>query len=126
MRNSPDSLDMSSEFGNVRRRAVVKFNQMSGEKLEMSGSAQYNFTYSAFHLFQVLFDSNGVLRKFDSVDQIFREFFHMRLEVYQKRKDYLEGMLSAESLRLDNIARFIMEKIDGTIVVGRYEGHALY
>ncbi len=76
--------------------------------------------YDICAYFQVLFDSNGVLRKFESVDQIFREFFHMRLEVYQKRKDYLEGMLSAESLKLDNIARFIMEKIDGTIVVGGY------
>ncbi len=33
-------------FGNVWRRAVVKFNQMSGEKLEMSGEAQNNFAYS--------------------------------------------------------------------------------
>ncbi len=37
-----------ANFGNVRRRAVVKFNQMSGEKLEMSGKAQNNFAYSDF------------------------------------------------------------------------------
>ncbi len=35
-----------AKFGNVRRRAVVEFNQMSGEKLEMSGEAQNNFAYS--------------------------------------------------------------------------------
>ena len=32
-------------FGNVRQGAVVKFNQMSGKKLEMPGEAQYNFAY---------------------------------------------------------------------------------
>ncbi len=36
-----------ANFGNVRRRALVKFNQMSGEKLQMSGEAQKNFAYSA-------------------------------------------------------------------------------
>ena len=46
-----------AKFGNVRRRAIVKSNQMSGEnlemsseKLEMSGEAQNNFTYSAVYL----------------------------------------------------------------------------
>ena len=34
-------------FGNVQRTSVVKFNQMSSEKLEMSGKAQKNFAYSA-------------------------------------------------------------------------------
>jgi DNA topoisomerase-2 len=37
--------------------------------------------------------------------------------MYKKRKEYLEGMLGAESLKLDNIARFIMEKIEGKIKV---------
>ena len=36
-----------ANFGNVRRRAVVKFNQMSCKKLEMSSEAQNNFAYSA-------------------------------------------------------------------------------
>ena len=35
-----------ANFGNVRRRAVVKFSQMSGKMLEMSGEAQNNSTYS--------------------------------------------------------------------------------
>ena len=32
-----------ANFQNVRRRAVVKFNQMSGERLQMSGEAQKVF-----------------------------------------------------------------------------------
>lgn len=66
----------------------------------------------------VLFDANGCIKRYSSVEQIMQEFYDVRLKFYQKRKDYLVGLLSAESLRLDNIARFILEKIDGDIVVG--------
>ena len=38
---------------NVRRKAIVKSNQMSGEKLKMSGEAQNNFAYSG-HMRQVI------------------------------------------------------------------------
>ncbi|KAL3855352.1 hypothetical protein ACJMK2_014568 [Sinanodonta woodiana] len=65
----------------------------------------------------VLFDHNGCIKRFNKVDEILQEFFDVRLEYYKKRKAYLEGMIAAESLKLDNIARFIMEKIDGTVVV---------
>ncbi|XP_053400628.1 DNA topoisomerase 2-alpha-like [Mercenaria mercenaria] len=65
----------------------------------------------------VLFDRNGCIKKYNYVEEILREFFELRLEMYKKRKDYLEGMLAAESLKFDNIARFIMEKIEGTITI---------
>ncbi len=47
----------------------------------------------------VLFDSKGCLRQYSSEMDIMREFFDLRLEFYQKRKDYLEGMLEAEALK---------------------------
>lgn len=65
----------------------------------------------------VLFDANGVLKRYDSVDLILREFQEVRTGMYKKRKAYMEGMLGAESLKLDNVARFIMEKIEGKIKV---------
>ena len=65
----------------------------------------------------VLFDEKGCLRRYESVQVILREFFHVRSNLYKKRKEYMEGMLGAESLKLDNIARFIMEKIEGKIKV---------
>ena len=67
---------------------------------------------------KVLFDANGCIKRYETVDEIFREFYDERFDLYVRRKDYMEGMLSAESLRLDNQARFIMEKCDGIIVIG--------
>ncbi|XP_068236454.1 DNA topoisomerase 2-alpha isoform X2 [Palaemon carinicauda] len=65
----------------------------------------------------VLFDSNGVLRRYDTVEDILREFYELRLKYYVKRKAYLVGMLEAETSRLSNQARFILEKCDGRLVV---------
>lgn len=67
---------------------------------------------------KVLYDSAGCIKRYDSVEEIFREFFDLRVKHYQKRKDYLEGLLTAESSRLNNQARFILEKIEGKLVVG--------
>ena len=67
---------------------------------------------------QVLFDNKGCIKKYNRVGDILREFFDVRLDYYGRRKRYLEGMLGAESLKLDNISRFILEKIEGKIVIG--------
>ena len=63
----------------------------------------------------VLFDSNGCLKRYESPIEILREFYDVRFKFYRKRKEYLENMLGAESSKLDNIARFIVEKIEGKI-----------
>ena len=43
----------------------------------------------------------------------------VRLVMYRKRKAYLEGMLAAESAKLDSQGRFIMEIIDKKLVIGK-------
>lgn len=64
-----------------------------------------------------LYDSNGCLRMYATVEEILREFFSLRLTFYGKRKDYLSGVLQAESRRLTNQARFICEKCDNVLIV---------
>ncbi|XP_030076913.1 DNA topoisomerase 2-alpha [Microcaecilia unicolor] len=65
----------------------------------------------------VLFDHMGCLKKYESVQDILKEFFDLRLRYYSLRKEWLVGMLSAESLKLNNQARFILEKIEGIIII---------
>jgi len=67
----------------------------------------------------VLFDSASCIKRYTSVTEILTEFYDLRLQYYVKRKEYMEGMLSAESLKLANQARFICEKIDGRIAIGK-------
>ncbi|XP_032667667.1 DNA topoisomerase 2 isoform X2 [Odontomachus brunneus] len=63
------------------------------------------------------FDENQCLNKYDSVMQILKGFYKVRMDMYNKRKDYLEGVLQAEAAKLSNQARFILEKCDGTLVI---------
>ena len=65
----------------------------------------------------VLFDPNGCLKRYETALDILGDYFHVRLEYYAKRKEYLQDLLGAECLKLDNIARFILEKIQGKIKV---------
>ncbi|XP_060111232.1 DNA topoisomerase 2-alpha [Heteronotia binoei] len=65
----------------------------------------------------VLFDHAGCLKKYDTAEDILREFYELRLRFYGLRKDWLIGLLGAESAKLSNQARFILEKIDGKIVI---------
>lgn len=68
--------------------------------------------------FKVLFDHVGSLKKYESVQDILKDFFELRMKYYLLRKDWLVGMLGAESAKLTNQARFILEKIQGTLVIG--------
>lgn len=43
----------------------------------------------------------------------------VRLDMYRKRKAYLEGMLTAESTKLESQARFIVEIIEKKLVIGK-------
>ncbi|KXJ75497.1 hypothetical protein RP20_CCG011615 [Aedes albopictus] len=63
------------------------------------------------------FDDKNYLKRYDHANDIFHEFYKLRLDYYGKRKAYLEGMLQAEADRLTDQARFIVEKCDRTIVV---------
>ncbi|XP_066443442.1 DNA topoisomerase 2-alpha [Eleutherodactylus coqui] len=65
----------------------------------------------------VLFDHTGCLKKYETILHIFHEFYELRLRYYGLRKDWLLGMLTAEASKLSNQARFILEKIDGKIVI---------
>jgi len=60
----------------------------------------------------------GSLQKYESVLDILKEFFTLRIKYYTLRKEWLLGMLGAESSKLSNQARFILEKIQGTLVIG--------
>lgn len=77
-------------------------------------------------MFQVLFDYAGSLKKYESVQDILKDFFDLRMKYYVLRKEWLVGMLGAESSKLSNQARFILEKIQGTLVIGEKQHVSLF
>ncbi|XP_068431670.1 DNA topoisomerase 2-beta [Clinocottus analis] len=101
---------------------TVKFVvRMSEEKLAQAESVglhkvfklQSSLTCNSM----VLFDHMGCLKRYDSVQDILREFFDLRLQYYKLRKDWLLGSLGAEAAKLSNQARFVLEKIEGKLSI---------
>uniref|UniRef100_A0A182VUE5 DNA topoisomerase 2 n=1 Tax=Anopheles minimus TaxID=112268 RepID=A0A182VUE5_9DIPT len=71
------------------------------------------------------FDDKNYLKRYAHANDIFLEFYTIRLEYYGKRRTYLLGMLQAEADSLSDKARFIMEKCSGTLVVENKKRKAL-
>jgi len=112
-----------NDYKDYNTDTTVKFIvQMSEENLRKA--ERDNGLHSFFKLqttmsttSMVLFDSLGCLKKYETVQEIMKEFFDLRLEMYGKRKKYMEGTLGAEACKLSNQARFILEKCDGTLKI---------
>ncbi|XP_077481535.1 DNA topoisomerase 2-alpha [Stigmatopora argus] len=94
---------------------------MTEEKLRESEAVGLHKVFKLQHSLtcnsMVLFDHVGALKKYESVQDILKAFYELRLKYYNIRKDWLSGMLGAESTKLTNQARFILEKIQGTLVI---------
>ncbi|KAL3320015.1 DNA topoisomerase 2-beta [Cichlidogyrus casuarinus] len=99
-------------------RFVVKMSPEKYRDAEAQGLHKYFkvFTTIATNS-MVLFDHVGCLKRYNNVMDILKEFFELRLQFYHKRKVYMEGMLTAESSKLENQARFVLEKIEGKIKI---------
>uniref|UniRef100_A0A672IIW0 DNA topoisomerase 2 n=1 Tax=Salarias fasciatus TaxID=181472 RepID=A0A672IIW0_SALFA len=99
-------------------RFVVKMTEDKLREAEAAGlhkvfKLQNSLTCNSM----VLFDHVGSLKKYESVQDVLKDFFELRMKYYVLRKDWLAGMLGAESAKLSNQARFILEKIEGKLVI---------
>jgi DNA topoisomerase-2 len=66
-----------------------------------------------------LFDAHDKLKKYEKVQEIIDDYFVTRVELYQKRKDYLIGALTQELMLLSNKSRYITELLEGSIDLRR-------
>jgi len=73
----------------------------------------------------VLFDKNDKIKKYDSVNQIMKEFCQERYEMYKQRKQGILKAMKTELKYLKNKYRFIKEVVDGTINIKEQEDAAL-
>lgn len=115
---SANIIDYSEYHTDTTVRFVIsmtpeKFNQARIQGFHRFFKLESNIGLSSM----VLFDSLGCLKKYNSPEEILREFFDVRFALYERRKEYMIGVLEAESLKLKNQARFILEKIENKIRV---------
>lgn len=73
-----------------------------------------------------LFDPSGVIKKYDTPEQILEEFFSLRITYYEKRKEVLLCNHELSLLRLDNKVRFIFGVVQGEIIVNNRKKTELF
>jgi DNA topoisomerase II len=62
------------------------------------------------------FNSAGVIKKYDSPNQILNEFVCVRLELYRKRREYMLNALKEKLPYHENVVRFIKQQCEDTPV----------
>ena len=70
-----------------------------------------------------LFDEEGVIKKYENVLEILKDFIKVRLEYYGKRKEYLLKQWTLLIEKYDEMYRFICDVINEKIVVFRRKKH---
>ncbi|CAF3358812.1 unnamed protein product [Rotaria sp. Silwood1] len=115
---TPTILDYKEYHTDTTVRFVVKLTHEQFVKFNEAGLHKSFRLQDTFKLTNmVLFDHNGILRRYKTAEEICEEFFMVRIQMYVKRKEYMVGTLKSQCTKLDNIARFIKEKIENVISV---------
>jgi DNA topoisomerase-2 len=66
-----------------------------------------------------MFNSEGKLRKYNTVPEIIDDYYDIRLDVYDKRKKAMIKSLEEKLVKLSNRARYILETLDNKIDLRR-------
>ncbi|PGH13497.1 DNA topoisomerase 2 [Helicocarpus griseus UAMH5409] len=67
----------------------------------------------------VAFDPEGRITKYNTVEDILRDFYTVRIKLYEKRKQYQLSEMQKELEKLNNQARFVQMIIDGKLIISK-------
>ena len=109
----------SEECTKYKVSFTIKFHPHKLKELIKEGQLEKNLKLiSSLDLTNMhLFDEKGKIRKYSSYSDILTNFARVRLDFYQKRKDYLIGKWRNEIDILGWKMKFIEYVIDGKIVI---------
>jgi DNA topoisomerase-2 len=107
---------------------TVKFHTGALEKLEATTTSDENIngiekymrlasSHSTSNMY--LFDANDKLRKYETVEDIIKDYYKTRVKMYRQRIAYIVDVLQKELCLLSNKAKYIIENLEGTIDLRR-------
>ena len=74
----------------------------------------------------VLFNPEGKLVRYETAEDILKDYFKVRIEFYQKRKEYLTKKYEKDVSYLSAKVRFIELYLDGTIKLAKVKANKVY
>lgn len=119
----PSIRDFSSLCTEVAVNITVQFPKGKLQELEkISDSTEINGIEKLLKLTTTvsttnihMFNKDFKLHKYNSIEEIIGEFYQIRLDIYQKRKDYLIKNMRALLKKLSNRAKYILAVLDGSV-----------
>ncbi|QLQ78910.1 hypothetical protein HG537_0B02580 [Torulaspora globosa] len=109
--------DMEEQHGDTIK-FIIELTQEEMEKTRKIGFYErFKLTSSISLNNMVAFSPQSKIKKYDSVAEILEEFFYVRLEYYQKRKDYMANRLQWEVEKFSHQVRFIKMIIEKELIV---------
>lgn len=110
--------DMEEEHG-VGVRFIVKLSDEEMEKSRRMGFLErFKLTTTISSSNMVAFDSQGKINRYASVNDIIQDYYFVRLDYYQRRKDYMVKEYSNQLDKITSQAKFVKMIIDGELIVG--------
>jgi len=114
------------DYNDMSTDTVVDFEIILNESIDETSNKDSNNMYNNFEktmkLYSTLstnnmhlFNNEETLTKYSDVREIIDSYFPIRLEYYQKRKDYQISFLEKEMMLLSNKVSYIKENLNGTV-----------
>ena len=132
-RNAPLLKDFSSICTEVNVDITVVFPRGKLDELESVSDAngcngvekllKLQTTVSTTNMH--MFDKDCKLHKYDSVEEIILDFYEVRIQIYQKRKEAQLNDMRQKLVRLSNRAKYIQEILSSTIDLRRMKTDAV-
>jgi DNA topoisomerase-2 len=107
--------------GNNKINMVITFKGQELQKMYKAGTVEkflrmsQNLSVSNLNLF----NAEGKMTKYDSVDAIMRDFYDFRLSMYEKRREYYLLKLQNDVDIASYKVKFIKEYLAGTILIAK-------
>ncbi|GMG17922.1 unnamed protein product [[Candida] boidinii] len=109
--------DMQEQHGIGIKFVITLTDEEMKKALSVGLKEKFKLTTTISTSNMVAFDPQGRIKKYDHVNQILEDYYHVRLDYYQRRKDQLATQFSNQLEKLSCQARFIKLIIDKELVV---------
>ena len=122
-KSAPVIKDFTSLSTEVNVDITVVFPKGKLAELEKSGDEgvekllKLSTTVSSTNMH--MFNSEFKLHKYATVEEIIDDFYTVRMQTYQKRKDYLINNMRKLLVKLSNRAKYILANLDGSVDLRR-------
>ena len=115
--------DVLENYTDTTVEFVITFPKNKLKELEgLNGDHECNGLEKILKLYSTssttnmnLFNAEDKLKKYDTIEEIIDDYFDIRLEYYEDRKDFMIEALERELMILSNKAKYIQELLNGTI-----------